>query len=474
MLVPSIRTYLLINLLLSITLITSLAIVSNLFLAHNNIQNQLDLQLIQTSVQLKDILEATTRFKDPGLLEKHIQHDIEPNIQPLLKTDVLKRAFLDYNSKFYYQVWKKNQALLLQSSGAPDITLDTDKMQLSTRWYQGERWRVFTTYDQGLQRYLMVCEKADLRQKLENQLTQDSIIIMLITYPFLGLLIWFVVGKALATLKNIAKEVSHRAATYLEPVDLSAVPTEIEPVIHELNSLFQRLQEAFEREKRFAADAAHELRTPLAALKTQAQVLLHSQTFLHNQAPLLKLMEGVDRATHVIQQLLTLSRMLPQEGLQDPEDVNLTSVARETMALLVPSALERAIDLELKAPPSTMITGNSTMLGVLLRNLIDNAIRYSPPGSEVCIEILDEPHKVTLHVIDNGPGIAPDLRERVFERFYRIIGTKAMGTGLGLGIVRQIGLLHHAKIELNTPKNGQGLDVTIHFPKKLNLANHPK
>jgi two-component system sensor histidine kinase QseC len=464
---PSIRTFLLINLLLSVTLITSLAIVSNLFLAHNNIQNQLDLQLIRTSVQLKDILEATTRIKNISHLQKHIQHDIAPDIKPLIKSDHLRKAFFDYHSKFTYQVWKKNKELLLRSPNAPHISLNTHKMYLSTRWYKGERWRVFTAYNHKIQRYMMVSERENLRQKLENQLTQDSIIIMLLTYPFLGLLIWFVVGKGLGSLKKVAQEVSHRAATYLEPVDLSAVPTEIEPVIHELNGLFQRLQEAFEREKRFAADAAHELRTPLAALKIQTQVLLHSEAFEHNKAPLQKLVEGVDRATHVVQQLLTLSRMLPQEGLQDPESVNLTAVAREIMAYLVPSALERDIDLELRAPDdAAIVTGNNTMLGVLLRNLVDNAIRYSPLGSEVSIDIEDKSHKVILHVTDNGPGIAPELRDRVFERFYRVMGTKAMGTGLGLGIVRQIALLHHAKIDLNTPPSGQGLQVTISFPKQ--------
>jgi len=464
---PSIRTFLLINLLLSVTLITSLAIVSNLFLAHNNIQNQLDLQLIRTSVQLKDILDATTRIKDPEYLQKHIQHDIAPNIRPFIKAQHLRKAFFDYHSKFSYQVWKANKEILLRSKNAPNIKLDTHRMDLSTRWHKGERWRVFTAYDRKVNRYLMISEKANLRQKLENQLTQDSIIIMLLTYPFLGLLIWFVVGKSLGSLKNVAQEVSHRAPSYLEPVDLSSVPTEIEPVIHELNSLFQRLQEAFERETRFAADAAHELRTPLAALKTQAQVLLHSEDFEHNKAPLQKLIEGVDRATHVVQQLLTLSRMLPQEGLKDPEPVNLTAVAREIMAYLVPAALERDIDLALNAPDQpAMVTGNNTMLGVLLRNLIDNAIRYSPPGSEVHIDIQDKAHMVILKVIDNGPGIAPELRSRVFERFYRVMGTKAMGTGLGLGIVRQIGLLHHAKIDLDTPPSGHGLQVTISFPKQ--------
>lgn len=463
---PSIRTFLLINLLLSVTLITSVAIVSNLFLAHSNIQNQLDLQLIRTTVQLKDILEATTRIKNPNLLAKHIQHDISPNIIPLLKADHLKKAFFDFHSSSSYQIWRKNKSLLVRSPEAPHIALDTERMYLSTRWYNGERWRVFTAYDDKVQRYIMVSEQANIRQKLENQLTQDSIIIMLITYPFLGLLIWFVVGKALGSLKKVAQEVSHRSTQYLEPVDLSSVPTEIEPVINELNSLFQRLQEAFEREKRFAADAAHELRTPLAALKTQAQVLLHSETFEHNRAPLQKLIEGVDRATHVVQQLLTLSRMLPQEGLQDPESVNLTATAREMMAYLVPAALEKDIELELRAPDeAAMVLGNNTMLGVLLRNLIDNAIRYSPPGSQVIIDIENHAHMIVLHVIDNGPGIAPELRERVFERFYRVMGTKAMGTGLGLGIVRQITLLHHAKIDLNTPQSGQGLQVTITFPK---------
>ena len=313
---PSIRTFLLINLLLSVTLITSLAIIGNLFLAHKDIQTQLDAQLIRTSLRMEAF-------------------------------------FSDYSP------------------------------------------------------------------------------------------------------------------SYLKPVDLESVPKEIEPLVMELNSLFRRLQDAFDREKRFTADAAHELRTPLAALNTHTQVALRADTPEERRQALLKVLAGVNRGTHVVQQLLTLSRMVPEAGINEPTKMDMVKEAAEIAAQLAPEAISKNIDLELIAPDKAMMMGNPTAIGILIRNLVDNAIRYSPEDGEIKIKVSELDNHVILEVIDTGPGIPEELRERVFERFYRVVGNKATGSGLGLGIVQQIAKLHDAKIELRTPENGKGLNFTVTFPRKL-------
>jgi two-component system sensor histidine kinase QseC len=226
------------------------------------------------------------------------------------------------------------------------------------------------------------------------------------------------------------------------------------------------LREGFEKEKRFTADAAHELRTPLAALSAQIQVALREETPEGRNRALLKVLAGVNRSTHVIQQLLTLSRMDPEASIQDPQAVNLAQQAAEVAAQLAPEAIAKNIELELLNPDSkASIMGNPTAIHILLRNLVDNAIRYSPENSFVKINIEENNNEVILTVMDNGPGIPEELRERVFERFFRVSGTKTTGSGLGLGIVMQIVKLHKAKIELLTPAHSHGLTVKITFKR---------
>jgi two-component system, OmpR family, sensor histidine kinase QseC len=462
---PSIRTFLLINLLLSVTLITSLAIIGNLFLAHNDIQTQQDLQLIRTTLQIEALFSDTLQNKQLSDIQKNIVDSMNPHLKATSKNAKLIKALKDYHEKTGFQIWNRTGKLILHSISAPKIPLSDGKPGLSTLWLDGQSWRVFTVYNKKNDLTIVVGERSDFRQKLENQLTQDSILIMLITYPFLGFLIWIIVGRGLDTLKKVAREVSHRAPSFLEPVDAESVPSEIEPLVVELNSLFHRLQEAFEREKRFAADAAHELRTPLAALRTQTQVALRAETPDGRDEALRKVLEGVDRATHVVQQLLTLSRMLPQSSINEPTHIDIAKVAADIAAQLVPIAIEKNIDLELIAPDnSTVIRGNITSIGILIRNLVDNAIRYTPAGGAVVIEIKPLGDKVILNVIDSGPGIPKQLRDRVFERFFRVIGNKAPGSGLGLGIVQQISRLHNAEIQLLTPSSGKGLEFRIIFP----------
>jgi two-component system sensor histidine kinase QseC len=470
----SIRTFLLINLLLSVTLIISLAIIGNLFLAHKDIQVQLDAQLINTTLHLKSFFSDFDEDKrDLAAIQRSLYTPLNvtlhnyPNIlHPRSELQAIEAiAVKQTENTLEFQIWNKDGKLILHSPKAPKIPLSNGKDGLSNLWIDNNAWRVNTLFDPNNQLTYMVAERTDYRQTLENKLTKDSIFIMLITYPFLGLLIWVIVGKGLDTLKRVANEVSHRAPSYLKPVDLTAVPPEIAPLIKELNSLFNRLQDAFDREKRFTADAAHELRTPLAALNTFTQIAIRAETPEERKDALLKILAGVNRSTHVVQQLLTLNRMTPEALKTKATQFNLAREAADIAAELAPEAIAKKIELELICEvDEPLMTGHPTAIGILLRNLIDNAIRYSPEKSTVTIKIERHDDRLILRVIDNGPGIPDELKERVFERFFRILGNKATGSGLGLGIVLQIAKIHHGDIKLEKPESGQGLDFQIWFP----------
>ena len=460
----SIRTFLLINLLLSVTLITSLAIIGNLFLAHKDIQLQLDIQLIRNTLQMQALFGDGISKRQLSAIQNRIQEMLDPNLYLEDHGEKIQRALSSAHQVSSFQIWNPEGKLLIHSTTAPSTPLSDRQEGLSNLWLKGQSWRVYTNVDSITHLSFMVGEQADFRQKLENQLTQDSIFIMLITYPFLGLLIWIIVGRGLDPLKKIANEVSHRAPSHLVPVDAKAIPAEIIPLIQELNSLFKRLDAAFEREKRFAADAAHELKTPLAVINTQAQVALCTQDEQVRKQALQKLIAGINRSTHVIQQLLTLSRMVPESNINEAERINLAKLSAEIVADLAPDAIKKDIDIELVTDEKPVfIQGNSTSLTILMRNLIDNAIRYTQEQGAVTVKIEQTATQAIFKVIDNGPGIPEELRERVFERFFRILGNQAPGSGLGLGIVQQIAQAHRAEIKLATPSSGHGLEVQVRF-----------
>jgi len=462
---PSIRTFLLINLLLSITLITSLAIIGNLFLEHKDLQKHLNAQLTVGALTIAAFVSDDLSKRNIAVIQKEI-NNLPQVAEEYYETDH-KKIFSPTYELIQFQIWDKNGNLMLSSSTAPKQPLSNGRPGFSTKWIDGQLWHVFTTIDPDTGAKVDVAERSDFREELEGRVTQDSIFIMLITYPFLGLLIWIIVGRGLDSIKQVTSEIRQRAPSYLEPVDLEAVPTEIKPLIDELNKLFKRLREAFEREKRFAADAAHELRTPLAALKAQTQVALKAVNETEMRDALGKVLVGVDRSSHVVQQLLTLSRMVPQATIKEFEDVNVMKQAQEVIADLAPVALDKNTEIELNAPSGqeAHIMGYPTAISILIRNLVDNAIRYTPEGSLVKVFIATTDNEVILKVVDNGPGIPEELHSRVFERFFRVLGNKTTGSGLGLGIVQQIAEIHDAQITLSSPKVGTGLEVTVIFTK---------
>lgn len=459
---PSIRTFLLINLLLSITLITSLAIIGNLFLEHKDLQKHLNAQLTVGALTIAAFVSDDISKRNLSIIQKEI-NNISQEAEAYYQNDN-KKMFSPAYELIQFQIWDTKNNLMLSSSTAPKQPLSNGKPGFSTKWIDGQLWHVFTVFDKDTGARVDVAERSDFREELEGRVTQDSIFIMLVTYPFLGLLIWLIVGRGLDSIKQVTREIRQRAPSYLEPVDLEAVPMEIKPLIDELNKLFKRLREAFEREKRFAADAAHELRTPLAALRAQTQVALKATNEDEMRDALDKVLLGVDRSSHVVHQLLTLSRMVPQATIKQFEPVNVVMQAKEVIADLAPIALEKNTEIELIASdPTIRIMGYPTAISILIRNLVDNAIRYTPNGSIVKVSIYPEGDYLFLKVSDNGPGIPEELHNRVFERFFRVLGNKTTGSGLGLGIVQQIAEIHEAQIHLSSGETGKGLEVTVLF-----------
>lgn len=465
----SIRKFLLINLLIAIALTTTLTAIGNYYLDQKDLGRYLDKLLVHYAISTQAFIRHEVSFQT-NLDALQASLNKAPKISTLLNEDLEEQGFAELRDNIELQIWSQTGKLLLVSPGAPSQPLsERSTTGFSDTNIRQERWRSFTLHDAKTNYDVVVAGRYDIRDKLARNITINDINILLLTFPLSGLLIWFIIGKGLSSLTRIAQEVSHRAPNYLNAVNLQAIPLEIKPVIEELNKLLARLQQALEREQRFAADAAHELKTPLAALRTQAQVALQAHEGKAREAALEKLIKSVDRSSHIVQQLLTLSRLVPGathiEGLTA---VNLTKLTTELVAQLVPTALEKNIDIELNACQSNVIIiANNTALSILIRNLVDNAIRYTPEDGCVEVIIEEEEDHVIFAVRDTGPGIPQELRTRVFERFFRVLGNKSPGSGLGLAIVQKIAKLHRATVELRTPPNGKGLEIRVKFNKIL-------
>lgn len=449
--IKSIRYFLLISLLVSITIASAINGIANYLLDEQVIQPFLDNQLIRIS-SLIDILTQSTSSDTRARREV---------IEYLHKDQYLT------GQKFLFQVWDEKNNLLMNSRNLANVPLNDTPVGFSDKDINGDDWRIYAFYDPALKVKIIVGELYNLRRELADDIAHSNANILLITYPVFGILVWIIISFALRSVIRVTNEISNRASTFLEPVQLTEIPFEIKPLVAELNQLFIRLKLAFERNKRFAADAAHELRTPLAATKTHVQVALKSDTEADRTKALQKVIESVDRSSHVVAQLLTLSRLGEEEALTDIKPFDMHKLAIEIIAYLAPQALEKDIEIELAPAPAEepFILGNDTAVGILIRNVVDNAIRYTPEHGAVKVTILTTENQVIFRVTDTGTGIPVELRDRVFERFYRILGTKASGSGLGLAIVSQIAHLHHAEIHLDTPENGMGLQFDVAFPK---------
>ena len=386
-------------------------------------------------------------------LSTHDLDELETEHAPLLHK---------YARRVAFQIWKNGKVLGLHSANAPQQALANVEQGFSDNQIDGKGWRVFSTWDQSGEYLIHVAERAEVRDKLARGIAGNLLRPLVFSLPLLAVLLWVAVLRGLRPLQKLTCEVEQREPDNLAALDASSAPREVAPLIERLNRLFARIEASMQKERRFTADAAHELRTPVAAIKAQAQVARTASAVAQRIHALDKAILGCDRAAHLIEQLLALARADAQER-KLTEPCGLTMIAAEEIALLAPDALDKGVRLELLAEEEAVLRGNPGMLRVLLRNLLDNAIKHSPSGTTVQVNIVQGEGVVLLSVSDDGPGIAEAERGKVLERFYRPLGTQASGSGLGLSIVRRIAEVHDATLQLQPSDGGQGLLVTVLF-----------
>jgi two-component system OmpR family sensor kinase len=327
----------------------------------------------------------------------------------------------------------------------------------------GTTYRVFSiqTNNQTVQ----VAQDLSVRSNMARNLALRTLGPIAVMMPILMLVVWWVVSGSLEPVERVRTQVASRQADDLSPVAESGVPDEVQPLVQELNLLFGRVRTAFDAQQHFVADAAHELRTPLAALRLQAQSLERADNQEARKVAVGRLLAGIDRATRLVEQLLVLARQeASAAGGTARETVDLAELARRAVADMAGVAQAKGVDLGLQQADPAQVAGQPDALNILLRNLVDNAVKYTPSGGAVDIAVRAQDGAVKLVVEDSGPGIPPEERERVFNRFYRIAGSEAQGSGLGLAIIKSIAERHGARLELGTSERLGGLSATVIFP----------
>lgn len=360
-----------------------------------------------------------------------------------------------------FQVWSDDGELLLDTAHAPAAPrqlLDG----YATRSIAGEPWRSFNIHDDKHEYWLTVLEPMVAREHPVHELAAHMAMVVLLALPLLAGLSWWGVRHSLRPLARLSRDIAARETASRDPIALRDTPVEVQPLILALNDLLQRLARSLETERAFTADAAHELRTPLAAIKVQAEVALATSDAATRRHAIGQVIAGVSRTTHLVHQLLQLARAENAAGSGD-ETVDLGALAAECVAHRADEAMQAGIELGLDAEPGCRIRGDVVMLAVLVDNLLDNAIKYGGAGGHADVQVRHAEDAIELVVADDGAGVATAERDRLRDRFFRRDGEDAPGSGLGLSIVDKIAAAHDASVTLGDGLGGQGLAVSVRF-----------
>ena len=374
----------------------------------------------------------------------------------------------DADFDFLTQVYASDGSLVFASK--PSTTLPrAPRAGFSGLIAHGKRYRVFLL--EAPARAIQVAQDVDARRDLVGDLVLRIVGPVMLLAPALMLAVWWVVTRSTRPLERAREQIASRAADELAPVLVPALPDEVRPLVDEINLLFIRLNKAFDAQKTFVANAAHEMRSPLAALRLQIQGMLRAADSETRAVAARRLLAGVDRTGRLVEQMLVLARQdAVAPAARSP--IDLRAAIGLAIGDVVASAQSRQIDIGMADAGAAWITGELEALRILFRNLLENAVKYTPVQGTVNIAIRNDGAHSIVEIADSGPGIAEQERERVFERFYRVPGANADGTGLGLAIVQTIAHRHRAMLNLDESRLG-GLAVTITFPAASSPVSMP-
>lgn len=371
----------------------------------------------------------------------------------------------DQNDEFVVQVWSTNGVRVFQSAARATLP-QRAVLGFSDVKIEGATYRVFSVETKT--QVIQVAQDQAVRRQMAGTLAVRTVAPVALIAPLLMLVVWWVVSGSLAPLSRVRRQVAARQADDLSPVSEKDLPDEVKPLINELNLLFQRVRRAFDAQQHFVADAAHELRSPLAALKLQVQGLQRARNDEARDLAVSRLTAGIDRATRLVEQLLVLARQeasITTRGQTQP--VVLVELVRQALADATVEAQIRHIDIGLGHADEKAVQGYPDTLRILVRNLLDNAIKYTPVGGTVDVEVRYDGSTLLLSVDDSGPGIPEQDLERVLDRFYRVAGADVAGSGLGLAIVKSIAGLHGASLRLTRSARLGGLRAEVGFSVPL-------
>lgn len=373
------------------------------------------------------------------------------------------RDFADRQLDFVVQIWTVDGRSIYATRPHEDLPARA-LLGLADVTVNGQTWRTFSVATPD--RVIQVAQPLQIRQRLAADAALRSAMPLLVLSPLMALVVWWVAALTLRPLRAVAADVQRRDEQSLAALPTAGLPEEVAPLVAALNQLLGRLSQSLDTQRAFVSDAAHELRSPLTALRLQLQMLRRAPDDAARAAAVDALGAGIERSVRLVEQLLALARSEPGAPTPPMEPLDLAELVRQAVADTVPLAMSRGIELELFADAPVPLRGDRTGLAVLVRNLADNATRYAPAGSRVELRVADEAGVPTLVVDDAGPGIPAEERERVFDRFYR----RALhpegddgGTGLGLAIVRSVAQRHRADVRLADSPLG-GLRATVRFP----------
>lgn len=460
----SIRRFLLAGLLGILLLSFVVIFFFNRYQAFVEVGELYDTQLAQTSRILQGFLNRPADEIDFDHINNALLSATQNYSEDEVHDDATMRSASGhkYEHKFAIQIWDADTNLLVKSPSAPLYAIAELKDGYSIKKIGNFDWHIFTQHLPNNGYWVVIAERADIREEIIEKLTYSSLVGPLAGMIFLALGVVLVVTKGLQPLIDLSQQIRERNIDKLEPLALEKAPKELIPLGQAVNLLMEQVSQDVERERRFLGDIAHELRTPLAAMKLNAQNGLYSKDIYNVQNFLIKIVRGVDRSIRLIEQLLTLARLDPR-ALGEPETCVLGDIAQEVINALSP---QQQSGVHIYLDPSlftAQLNAYPDLLSVMLRNLIENACRYSPEGGKINLTAEHSANNITFTLTDQGPGVSQQQLQSLGKRFFRERPADRMGSGLGLSIVARIAELHHAQVSFSNAVP-QGLVVKILFP----------